>query len=81
MLVNYKVCFKKGSSFQFFGETEYSYKDYWTTIQMEDGLTDGQAKYYAKKNLMIQVSKDIMGNARYWKRVYIDVSDMVVERG
>ena len=80
-MINYKVCFKKGSTFQFNGEDEYSFKDYWTTVQLPDGLTDWQVKYYAKKNLMIQVCKDLVGHARAWQKVYLDVSDMVVERG
>ena len=80
MLVNYKVCLKQGSSFQFYGETEYTTKEYWTTIKLEEGLTDWHVKYYTKKNLMVQISKDLMGNARSWKHVYIDVSDMEVIR-
>ena len=80
MIKNYKVCVKGNSSIAFNGEIEYTMRDYWTTIKLEEGMTDWWVKYYAKPNLMKQISKDLVGHCRAWKRVYIDVSDMEIVR-
>ena len=78
MMITYKVRFRKDSSFQFYGETYFSYRDYWTTVKLEDSDTEAWVKHVAKKNLMIQVSKDMVGHAGCWKRVYLDNSDIDV---
>lgn len=80
MLVNYKVCIKRGSSFTIRGEVEYLYQDYWTTIKGEEGLSEGGIKYLAKANLMKQIAIGQFNNIRCWKYIYLDNSDLEIVR-
>ena len=80
MLVNYKVKAIQGRSFTYYGDVYYLNGDYWTTVKLEEGLTDWWVKYYAKQNLMKQVAKTMFGRIRTWKRIYLDVADLEVVR-
>ena len=76
----YKVCAKRGSSFTLYGEVEYLYQAYWTTIKAEEGLSDSAIKYLAKANLMKQVAIGQFQNIRCWKHIYLDNSDLEIVR-
>lgn len=80
MKINYKVCAKRGSSITFYGEVEYLYQAYWTTIKAEEGASDGEIKYLAKANLMKQIAINQFKNVRRWKHIYLDNSDLEIVR-
>lgn len=80
MLVNYKVRAIQSSSFTYYGDVYYLNEDYWTTIKLEEGMSDWWVKYYAKANLMKQIAKKMFKAIRTWKRIYLDVADLEVVR-
>jgi hypothetical protein len=76
----YHVGIKGNSSYLLYGEVEYTLKDYWTTVKMGDGATETHIKLSAKENLQKQISKDLYGTPKLWKRIVLDNSDIVIVR-
>ena len=74
----YKVGIKSYTSIEYNGETRSIRGEYWTTVQAENPR---QAKIKARENLSKKIA---MGeiftwyNVRLWKRIYLDLSDMVI---
>jgi hypothetical protein len=74
----YKVGIKSYSSIEYNCETRSIRGEYWTTVKAEN---ERQAKLLARENLAKKIA---MGeiftwyNIRLWKRIYIDLSDMVI---
>lgn len=74
----YKVGIKSYSSIEYNGENRSIVGEYWTTVKAEN---ERQAKLLARENLSKKIA---MGevftwyNIKLWKRIYIDLSDMVI---
>ena len=81
-----KVKMAKGSTFMvtspISGDTEYTLKgDLWTSLKTYgEEVSDRVIKSMVRDNLAKQIAKDMFGNIRMWKRIYIDFSDMEVAR-
>lgn len=76
--MKYKVGVKDGADIEYNGEIYCVNTDYWTTVEAE---SPRQAKLNAMKNLLVRIAKNewfTHWNVRLWKRLYLDLSDMVI---
>ena len=80
VLITYKVGIKEGSDVELNCDTYKLNQDFWTSIKLEQGSSEGAIKFAAKKNLMVNIAKRFFGNVRLWKRLYIDNSDLVISQ-
>ena len=74
----FKVGVKKYTDVVFNGEIYITYSEYWTTVWAN---TEREAKLSAMKNLLVKIAKNewfTNKNVRVWKRLDIDLSDMVI---
>ena len=74
----YKVGIKRFTDIVFNGEIWQVNGEYWTTVQAE---SETQAKRLARHNLSVKIAQNewfTCKNVRYWKNIYIYLSDLVI---
>ena len=70
----------KDCSYTYNGYVYFLPFDFYTTVQLEDNTPDWEVKANAKPNLMKQIAAKLFGSIKLWKRVYLDYSDIEIER-
>ena len=75
----YKVGIKRFSDVVYQDEVCMINNDYWTTVEAEN---ERQAKLLAQKNILVKIAMTewFIRNVKMWKHIFMDLSDMVIER-
>ena len=74
----YKVCLKKGSTYDEENYANVTIKDYWVTIKTDEKESENYVKYLAKDLLRKKVAKAVYGAYKFYKQVTLDNADMEV---
>ncbi|MCR4661715.1 MAG: hypothetical protein K5765_06950 [Clostridia bacterium] len=73
----FKIGVKRFTDIIYNGEVICVNGEYWTTVEANSVR---EAKILASNNIKVRMAQNeyFIRNVRYWKNIYIDLSDMVV---